>query len=430
MHAYASDDPVFRAMNRRGQRETDGGLGGFCVNCHAPMAVREGATTDGLNLDGVPQGLRGVTCFFCHTVDAVQGAHDDPLHLADDGVMRASYGDPVAGAPHGAAYSNLHDRAQLASASLCGACHDVRTGHGADLERTFAEWQQSAFAQPEGATCGACHMAQSTAPEAIAQVAGAPLRRAHAHAFAAVDARLDDDPSRATQLQLIAGFLESALQGAVCVEQLGNRAQVKVILDNVAGGHGFPSGSAQDRRVWVQLEASADGGVFYASGAVPDGGSVTALADPDLWLVRDCMFDADGGPTRDFWDAASTEGNALPALATFDASDPRYFASHVARAYPAAGALPAVPDRVEVRVRLQPVGVDVLDDLVATGDLDPSVRARMPTFDVGAPLVWTAAAANQTLLDARTGGVYLCASPQGLNVNAATVEAADARCGL
>ena len=47
MHAYASKDPVFLAMNARGQRETNGELGSFCVQCHAPMALRTGATTDG-----------------------------------------------------------------------------------------------------------------------------------------------------------------------------------------------------------------------------------------------------------------------------------------------------------------------------------------------------------------------------------------------
>ena len=57
MHAYSSNDPVMRAMNARGQRETNGQLGTFCVNCHAPMAVREGATKDGLNLDSVPAKL-------------------------------------------------------------------------------------------------------------------------------------------------------------------------------------------------------------------------------------------------------------------------------------------------------------------------------------------------------------------------------------
>src|SRR5258708_7450078 len=43
MHAYAMKDPVFIAMNKRGQEETKGALGAFCVNCHAPMAVRENA---------------------------------------------------------------------------------------------------------------------------------------------------------------------------------------------------------------------------------------------------------------------------------------------------------------------------------------------------------------------------------------------------
>ena len=90
MHAYAADDPVFLAMNRRGQEETDGELGDFCVQCHAPMALREGATFDGLNLPDVPQSLKGVTCYFCHSVDGVQGTHNNPLTLADDEVLRGA----------------------------------------------------------------------------------------------------------------------------------------------------------------------------------------------------------------------------------------------------------------------------------------------------------------------------------------------------
>src|SRR3954468_11928791 len=62
MHAYASLDPVFLAMNRRGQAETRGKLGSLCIGCHAPLALREGATSDGLNLEQVPAQLQGVTC--------------------------------------------------------------------------------------------------------------------------------------------------------------------------------------------------------------------------------------------------------------------------------------------------------------------------------------------------------------------------------
>src|ERR1700722_3286649 len=41
MHAYASDDPVFRAMNQGGQRETDGGWGDFWRESHGPGGARE-----------------------------------------------------------------------------------------------------------------------------------------------------------------------------------------------------------------------------------------------------------------------------------------------------------------------------------------------------------------------------------------------------
>src|SRR5579859_7838804 len=107
MHAYASEDPVFVAMNARGQRETGGALGTFCVQCHAPMAVREGATTDGQNLAQLGPKLRGVTCFFCHSVDRVEGANDDPLHLASDLSMRGPFADPVANSAHAAIGSPL-----------------------------------------------------------------------------------------------------------------------------------------------------------------------------------------------------------------------------------------------------------------------------------------------------------------------------------
>jgi hypothetical protein len=107
MHAYASQDPVFLAMNRRGQEETQGELGAFCVGCHAPLALREGATTDGLNLDQVPKALQGVTCYFCHNVDAVEGTHDNPLHLSGDVTMRGGIRDARQNSAHASEFSEL-----------------------------------------------------------------------------------------------------------------------------------------------------------------------------------------------------------------------------------------------------------------------------------------------------------------------------------
>ena len=103
MHAYAAKDPVFRAMNAKGQRETGGTLGDFCVRCHAPVALELGLTRDGLNLDEVPEHLQGVTCAFCHQVEEVAGAHNNPLIWANDGVMRAAVRAPAQGSPHASA---------------------------------------------------------------------------------------------------------------------------------------------------------------------------------------------------------------------------------------------------------------------------------------------------------------------------------------
>src|ERR1043165_7437703 len=66
MHAYASEDPVFVAMNKRGQRETNNELGDFCIKCHAPMAVNLGVAT-GTNFDpaALTPATKGITCYFC-----------------------------------------------------------------------------------------------------------------------------------------------------------------------------------------------------------------------------------------------------------------------------------------------------------------------------------------------------------------------------
>ena len=333
--------------------------------------------------------------------------------------MRASISDPFATRPHGAEYSVLLDRSRAESAPACGSCHDIVSPHGAAIERTFTEWQQSVFSQqPNGSTCGTCHMAQSTSDKQAAYVAGSPLRRPHSHTFPAVDVALTPFPDTQHQRNQVQAFLDTTLQSALCVEPLGGASVINVILDNVATGHFFPSGAAQDRRAWVEVVAYLGGSEVYRSGVVPDGTAVTSLTDPDLWLLRDCMFDDAGSKVAMFWQAASYEGNELPALLTFDPSDPRFYQTHKIKTYPSSGALPLTPDRVTLRVRLQPVGLDVLDDLIASGDLAPEVRAAMTTFTIGGMVEWTPATATDVYVDRATNAPVYCVTNTNLNVRA------------
>lgn len=428
MHAYASDDPLFVAMNARGQREAN--IGPFCVKCHAPLAVRTGATTDGTNLAELEPALKGVTCYFCHTVDKVEGSHNNPLYLANDDVMRGEYADPVSNTAHRSAHSNLHDRDRLESATLCGSCHDIVNDHGTHLERTFAEWQESVFSQEQvGTTCGQCHMDQSKTLEPAADAPGVFARRTHDHSFPGVDVPLTPWPGSEELRRDNQAFLDTTLQSALCVRGAGAITDLRVVLDNVAGGHHFPSGAAQDRRAWVHVTAYAGGKVIYESGNVPADTSVTDLDDPDVWSIRDCMLDDANEPVHMFWEATSTETNLLPAQLTFDLSDPRYYASHVAQKYPRGDAfLPSYPDRVTVGVRLQAVGLDVVDDLVASGDLSDTdaltvaeLRAKLAPYVLGADLEWTRDTAQPPFI--ADGLEMSCITNTGLNVRAQTVPA-------
>ncbi len=431
MHAYASDDPVFVAMNARGQRETNGALGDFCVKCHAPMALREGATKDGLNLATVPSALKGVTCLFCHSVASVEGAHDAAVTLSADLAMRGEYADPVANPAHASSYSPLHDRDHLQSAGLCGACHDVVSPAGAAIERTYAEWQASVYAHGSGgATCGQCHMAQSTVlvPIAAAPNIPSPPRHYHAHDFPAVDVALTPGfPSAQSERDAVQQFLQTTLQSALCVTQEGG---LRVLVENVAAGHAWPSGAAQDRRAWAEVIAYSGGRVVYQSGVVADGTPVVSVqGDPDLWLLRDCMFDAQSRPVSMFWQAATTEGNELPAQSTNVLTDPRYYQTHLVQRFPRAlnAVVSPLPDKVTLRIRLQPMGLDVLEDLVASHDLDPTVPAAMPTWDVTAPLEWSPQTATMTYQE--SGVRVACVSTSNFNVGAdKTPATGHARC--
>ena len=423
MHAYASDDPVFLAMNRKGQADTQGQLADFCLKCHAPMAVAMGATQNGLNLDSVPAELKGVTCYYCHAVDAVNGTHNNPLHV-DTGstTMRGEYRDAIKNGAHHSQYSTLHDYFQADSSSMCGSCHDIVTPHGAAIERTFQEWQSSVFSHMTGQTCAGCHMSQ-TQMTTIADFKGVPGNRTRfSHLWPAVDTALipfpADNPQNDVQKQAVADFMHNELASALCVADfLDGTSAIRVLVDNLAAGHGFPSGSAQDRRMWVEIKAfDTAGTMFFSSGVVPDGQPPTMNPDPNLWLIRDCMLDQNGQPASMFWNAYSVDliqgtdcGSApgsylLPPQLANMITDCHYFWSHIKQYYPKDKTmhLSQIPNRVEMRIRLQPIGLDVLDELVAdsTAALDPAIRASMPTFDLDTDqsvmtptptLVWTKA---------------------------------------
>ncbi|HEY4187402.1 MAG TPA: multiheme c-type cytochrome [Polyangia bacterium] len=431
MHAYAADDPVFIAMNQRGQRETGGALGNFCVNCHAPMAVRDGLTQDGLNLATLSAPEKGVTCFFCHSAASVDGTHDNPLTLATDGTLFGPFSDPVASPPHGAAYSQLLDDGHLESAAACGSCHDIVNRHGVALERTFEEWQGTLFSGTHGLSCAGCHMPGSDGP---ASSVSTKVRRVHDHGFPAVDVALTAFPllgadGLADQTRNVQAMLDSTAQGTICYDDATQR--ITVAVDNVGAGHSLPSGASQDRRLWTEVAAYAGTTLLYQSGVQP-GETIEGASDPDLWLVRDCIFDDSGAEVQMFWQAASETINLFPGPVTATAQDPSSLTkSHLKYVFPTGTrTVPGIPDRITLGVSLKAVGDDVLASLVGSGDLDPAIAAAVPTFHLGggAALEWARATA-MPYLDPQSGDRLLCVTTGTFTpISTVTTGVSHARC--
>ncbi len=400
MHAYAADDPVFLAMNRRGQRETNGALGDFCINCHAPMAKQLGFT-DFANFDPaqLPPAARGITCYFCHNVKDVTSTHDNGLVLANDQTMRGGLEDPIDTPAHHSKYDLQMDSAATDS-QLCGSCHDIVVPGSVNgtrdvaLERTFAEWQATLFATAENPalrlSCSGCHMVSSRL-EPIADAPGVKPREHgfHDHMFAGIDVALTPFPQLEEQLAAVHDFLDPSVRivgpaplgtsrptGGICV--LPNNT-ITVRVDSIGVGHSWPSGAAQDRRAWLEVIAyAANGAILFEHGVVPPGMDPEAV-DPNVFGFWDRTFKADGTPAHFFWEIDRVESNLLLAPAV-----PKQDVSRTATFSVATGNV----ERVTARFRFNPLPYALLDDLIASGDLAPEIRDRVKTLEVGEPTVW------------------------------------------
>jgi hypothetical protein len=394
MHAYATRDPVFIAMNKRMQEQAPQDPK-FCVQCHAPMAVRENAITNFADLSTVPKHLQGVTCYFCHNAVNVGTDHfNAKIDLANDTIMRGALGNPNAdAAPHGVQpTSKYHDPSSIDSSTLCGTCHDIKAPSGTNIERTFEEYMMSVSSKPGAGkfnSCQDCHMKKKPMEEKAALVDGVGNRRVHSHLFPAVDVALT--PDMPDQDALRAAIEKSELQACTLSQFTvdfgswlpGEPFDFVVTLEQLAG-HNFPSGASADRRLWLEVVATDDTGqVVLETGRIADGELEQKPMgdpkyDPQFLPFRDHLIDAMGNETHMFWEAVDYKSDLLPFATNPDPAIPH----SATRTFRTNRSMRAPPAKIEIWLRLRPMGVDILEDLVKSGHLDPAISSAMPTLTV------------------------------------------------
>lgn len=387
-HAYALEDPVFRAMVALGQSDTEGELGDFCVECHAPVASRTGQSEVTQDDAGVyrqdlgfdARARHGISCDVCHTLTKVGSVRTNAdFDTVTDGMRRASISDPEPNDFHDSEFGM-----QFGESDMCGPCHNVFNEFFSEpvrLESTFREWRVSRFNGSK--SCQDCHMPESQGPAAV----GGPDRAIHDHTMVGVDVSLlppKDFPGYDELRQATTELLRGAADWTAAWDAASARFTLRI--ENLAG-HSLPSGATADREMWVELRVrDAEGKVAFESGTLDARGDLkqasdeTTLepgADPQLALFRQRMLfdpalEGKSGEVHDvhfLWEPNSIDENLIAATGTasveYDLSTLR-------------------PGQYEVRARLlfRSFPPYLLRKLVDLGLLDPKVPDRVPTVEM------------------------------------------------
>jgi len=287
MHAQALDDPIFNTKVAEADKASGGKLGAFCRKCHGPAATMTGEIAAGA-VSG-PGTSQGVVCSWCHQVSGLmKGEPGNTSHLVEpNGTRRAQIIGPQA--PHPAAFSALHDRAEF-----CGGCHNVNHPvNGMHLEATYSEWLASPYAD-EGVTCQDCHMTEKAGqrgPSTGTAANGAPTRDNIYHmTFSGSQVALGDSEAAVARL-------ESAAEIALDVPDViaaGEPATATVVITNVGAGHYLPTGLTEVRQMWLEVALEK-----------PDGSSVK-LGERRFGTI---LKDKDGNAPAELWDATGVKSD-------------------------------------------------------------------------------------------------------------------------
>ncbi len=301
MMANATRDPLFLAALTVAEQDAPG-AGAYCLRCHTPKGFVKGhATGVGAALDA--DDNQGVDCEACHRSIDASVAQPALMH---DGAMLAGiaaldaqapyignarlFWDPrdVRHGPYDDADSPAHAAAGdrwTVSSELCGQCHEVLsplrnlldaaaldTGFPFPLDNTYTEWLSSDYARAGTMkSCADCHMpaARGDALKVSTFPSSLPRANPRMHLFVGgnewgLEAVKAAAPAIATEREAAftatAAAVRAMLASAVRIDVTPGPAvtgattfDVQVRVTNLSG-HKFPTGYADGRRAFLQVE--------------------------------------------------------------------------------------------------------------------------------------------------------------------------------
>ena len=219
------------------------GVKAGCNGCHSPVAFLSGDVPPQLP-EKMTRANESVSCDICHTVTGFEG--DTPFNfnfISEPGMTK--YG------PRGTGSSPEHEVAKsdfLASADFCGTCHNEKDPYGIWVKSTHLEWKEGPYSI-QGVQCQDCHM---THTEGYSAAMGEKHPDVWQHLFHGAH-----DPGK------IKGTIELRIHPDINEAEPGDKIKFTIVLFNQKTGHKFPTGSVEDRIVWMHVEALDSKGNVY-----------------------------------------------------------------------------------------------------------------------------------------------------------------------
>jgi len=247
------------------------GVKAGCNGCHAPLAFLAGDIPPKRRSEGT-RANEGVSCDLCHTIAGFEG--DTPFnfnYIVKPGEAKMGIRKGTESPQHGIEVNPF-----LMTAEYCGTCHNEKDPWGQWVKATHLEWKESPQAKA-GIVCQDCHMgkaAGNSAPDA----GGVDHPDVRWHLFHGAH-----DPGK------LAGAVEVRIHPRDREVKPGAEAVLVATVMNAKAGHKIPTGSAEERVVWLHVEAVDSKGVRYPLPVDPKGfeGEAMTIASADTLAYQD-----------------------------------------------------------------------------------------------------------------------------------------------
>lgn len=216
-----------------------------CNGCHAPISLLVGDVPPPKPEEN-SRANESVSCDLCHSITGFEG--DTPFnfnYVVSPGKTKYSSRLNTVDSPAHEIVKNDF----FASGDFCGICHNEKSGFGVWVKSTHLEWRDGPYAA-ENVQCQDCHMPKGKLKTASM---GVEYEDARMHLFHGAH-----DPGK------VKGTIELRIHPDIREAEPGEVVKFTVSLFNQKTGHKFPSGSVEDRIVWMHVEAvDADGNVYH-----------------------------------------------------------------------------------------------------------------------------------------------------------------------